>query len=98
MESNHPDVVLIAGNHLPDFSLLRWLRISYPGTAPVLLVENEPVLASAREVMKPDAQCAEEPLLPRHRTRFLGREEPRDGHFAPRATEARGTRDPQHGL
>jgi len=41
MQSNHPDVVLIAGNNLPDLSLLRWLRISYPNTAPVLLVESD---------------------------------------------------------
>jgi two-component system, NarL family, response regulator DegU len=41
MESNHADVVLIAGNHLPDLSLLRWLRVSYPRVAPVLLAEND---------------------------------------------------------
>jgi len=34
-------VVLVAGNHLPDLSLLRWLRVSYPKIAPVLLVEND---------------------------------------------------------
>jgi DNA-binding NarL/FixJ family response regulator len=39
MQSNHADVVLIAGNHIPDFSLLRWLRVSYPKSAPVLLAE-----------------------------------------------------------
>lgn len=41
MLSNHADVVLIAGNHLPDLSLLRWLRVSYPKAAPVLLAEND---------------------------------------------------------
>jgi len=41
MRSNHADVVLIAGNRLPDLSLLRWLRVSYPKIAPVLLAENE---------------------------------------------------------
>jgi len=41
MQSNPADVVLIAGNNLPDLSLLRWLRISYPKVAPVLLVEND---------------------------------------------------------
>jgi DNA-binding NarL/FixJ family response regulator len=41
MRSNHTDVVLIAGNHPPDLSLLRWLRVSYPKIAPVLLAENE---------------------------------------------------------
>jgi DNA-binding NarL/FixJ family response regulator len=41
MQSNHADVVLIAGNHIPDFSLLRWLRVSYPKIAPVLLAESD---------------------------------------------------------
>jgi DNA-binding NarL/FixJ family response regulator len=41
MKSNPMDVVLIAGNHLPDLSLLRWLRVSYPKIAPVLLAERE---------------------------------------------------------
>lgn len=41
MHSNHVDVVLIAGNRLPDLSLLRWLRVSYPKIAPVLLTESE---------------------------------------------------------
>jgi len=41
MQSNHADVVLIAGNHLPDLSLLRWLRVSYPKIAPVLLAESD---------------------------------------------------------
>jgi DNA-binding NarL/FixJ family response regulator len=41
LQSNHADVVLIAGNHLPDLSLLRWLRVSYPQIAPVLLAEND---------------------------------------------------------
>ena len=41
MQSNPADVVLIAGNHLPDLSLLRWLRVSYPKVAPVLLIESD---------------------------------------------------------
>ncbi len=41
MQSNPADVVLVAGNHLPDLSLLRWLRISYPKIAPVLLAESD---------------------------------------------------------
>jgi DNA-binding NarL/FixJ family response regulator len=41
LQSNHADVVLVAGNHLPDLSLLRWLRVSYPKIAPVLLAESE---------------------------------------------------------
>jgi len=41
LQSRHADVVLIAGNHLPDLSLLRWLRVSYPKIAPVLLSEND---------------------------------------------------------
>ncbi len=41
LQSNHADVVLIAGNHLPDLSLLRWLRVSYPKIAPVLLAESD---------------------------------------------------------
>ena len=41
MQSNHVDVVLIAGNNLPDLSLLRWLHISYPKVAPVLLIERD---------------------------------------------------------
>jgi len=40
MQANHTDVVLIAGNHLPDLGLLRWLRVSYPNIAPVLLAED----------------------------------------------------------
>lgn len=41
MQSNSVDVVLIAGNHLKDFGLLRWLRVSHPGVATVLLTEND---------------------------------------------------------
>ena len=40
LQSNHPDVALIAGNQLPDLSLLRWLRITHPKVAPVLLAES----------------------------------------------------------
>ena len=41
LQTNHADVILIAGNHLPDLSLLRWLRVSHPKIAPVLLSEND---------------------------------------------------------
>jgi len=41
MQSNPADVILIAGSNLPDLSLLRWLHISYPKVAPVLLVESD---------------------------------------------------------
>jgi DNA-binding NarL/FixJ family response regulator len=41
MQSNPTDVVLIAGNQLADLSLLRWLHVSYPKVAPVLLVESD---------------------------------------------------------
>jgi DNA-binding NarL/FixJ family response regulator len=41
IRSNHVDVVLVAGNHPPDLSMLRWLRVSYPNIAPILLVEDD---------------------------------------------------------
>jgi len=41
LESNPVDVALIAGSQLPDWGLLRWLRITYPAVAPVLLAEND---------------------------------------------------------
>jgi len=41
MQSNPADVILVVGNHLPDLGLLRWLRVSYPKVAPVLLAEND---------------------------------------------------------
>lgn len=40
MQSNAPDVVLISGHRLPDLGLVRWLHVSYPKVAPVLLVEE----------------------------------------------------------
>ena len=40
MQSNAADVVLLAGNQAINFGLLRWLHVSYPTTAPVLLVDN----------------------------------------------------------
>ena len=39
--SNHADVVLIAGNRFQDLSLLRWLRLSHPKIAPVMLAESD---------------------------------------------------------
>jgi len=41
LQSNPIDVALISGNDLPDLGLLRWLRISHPSIASVVLVENE---------------------------------------------------------
>jgi len=41
MQSKRADVVLVAGSRLPDLSVLRWLRVSYPKVAPVLLAESE---------------------------------------------------------
>ena len=41
MQATPADVVLIAGSQLPDLSLLRWLRVSYPRIAPVLLAESD---------------------------------------------------------
>ncbi len=40
MRSSPADVVLIPANHAPDFGLLRWLHLTYPEAAPVLLVET----------------------------------------------------------
>ncbi len=41
LQTHTVDVLLAAGNNLPDLSLLRWLRVSYSKVAPVLLVEND---------------------------------------------------------
>jgi DNA-binding NarL/FixJ family response regulator len=41
LESNRADVVLISSNRPPDLSLVRWLRISYPNVASVLLTESD---------------------------------------------------------
>jgi DNA-binding NarL/FixJ family response regulator len=41
LQSNQVDVALISGTDPPDFSLLRWLRISHPAIASVLLAEND---------------------------------------------------------
>ncbi len=41
LQSNGADVVLISGNRLPDMSLVRWLRLSYPRVASVLLTESD---------------------------------------------------------
>ena len=40
MQSNQADVVLLAGNQAPNFSLLRWLHVTHPAAAAVLLVES----------------------------------------------------------
>lgn len=41
LDANRTDVVLIPGNHSPDWGLLRWLHITYPSTATVLLAESD---------------------------------------------------------
>jgi DNA-binding NarL/FixJ family response regulator len=41
LQSTSPDVILIAANFQPDFSLVRWLRVSYSKIAPVLLIESD---------------------------------------------------------
>lgn len=41
LQSNHADVALLAGNQFTDWGLLRWLRITYPKLAPVLLAESD---------------------------------------------------------
>ncbi len=41
LQTHTVDVLLAAGNNLPDLSLLRWLRVSYPKIATVLLAEND---------------------------------------------------------
>lgn len=40
MRGNLPDVVLMSGGRAGSLGLLRWLRITHPTVAPVLLVEN----------------------------------------------------------
>jgi DNA-binding NarL/FixJ family response regulator len=41
LQSNPIDVALISGNEPPDLGLLRWLRISHPAIASVLLAESD---------------------------------------------------------
>lgn len=41
LQTNQPDVALIAGNQLPDWGMLRWLRITHPRIAAVLMAEND---------------------------------------------------------
>src|SRR5215471_1516629 len=40
LESNSADIVLVAGNRGSDLRVLRWLHISHPKVAAILLVEN----------------------------------------------------------
>jgi DNA-binding NarL/FixJ family response regulator len=40
MQSDTADVMLLTGNQPPDYSLLRWLRLTHPRLATVLLVES----------------------------------------------------------
>ena len=40
MQSSRADVVLLAGNQALNFGLLRWLHVSHPSVAPVLLVDS----------------------------------------------------------
>lgn len=41
LQENHADVALIAGNQVPDWALLRWLRITHPKIPTVLLAESD---------------------------------------------------------
>jgi len=41
LRSNPADVALIAGNRFSDWALLRWLRITFPNLATVLLAEED---------------------------------------------------------
>jgi DNA-binding NarL/FixJ family response regulator len=41
MQSNPADVVLLAGNQPLNFGLLRWLRLSHPAAAPILLIDYD---------------------------------------------------------
>ena len=41
LQSNPVDVALISANHGSELALLRWLRISHPQVASILLTENE---------------------------------------------------------
>jgi DNA-binding NarL/FixJ family response regulator len=41
MQTNPADVVLIAGMRSSDLGLVRWLRVTHPQAAPVLLVESD---------------------------------------------------------
>ena len=41
LQSNPVDIALIGGNHVPDWNLLRWLRITFPRVATVLLAEDD---------------------------------------------------------
>ena len=63
-----------------------------------LLVEHEPVLAAAGEVVQAHAQRADEALLARHGARLVHRDEAGLRQLAPRAPEAGGERDPEHRL
>jgi len=40
LQSNAAHVILVAGDPHLNFSMLRWIRVSYPSAATVLLVEN----------------------------------------------------------
>ncbi len=41
LRTSQADIALIAGTDPPDFGLLRWLRISHPAVATVLLAETD---------------------------------------------------------
>lgn len=40
LQTNHADVILLPGNQALNFGLLRWLHVSHPAVAPVVLVES----------------------------------------------------------
>ncbi len=41
LQANRADVILIPGTQSPDWGLVRWLRITFPKIAPVLLAESD---------------------------------------------------------
>src|SRR5215203_1031534 len=55
----------------------------------ILLIEDEPVLAAASEIVEPDAQCADHAFLPRHHACFAHRDEARMRKLTPGTAEAR---------
>jgi two-component system, NarL family, response regulator DegU len=40
LQTSRADVILLAGNDALNFGLLRWLRVSHAGVAPILLLEK----------------------------------------------------------
>src|SRR5688572_7066784 len=63
-----------------------------------LQVEHEAVLATAREIVEPDAKSADQLFATRHRARLLERDEAVRSELAPRPAEPGRTRDPDDRL